>query len=63
MEKQDLSKGTSKALKGALTPKNIKAGFHKTGIWTLDRIAAKDAMGTSKGFEASVDDTSSLGTE
>jgi len=51
VSKQDLCEWTSKALKAALTSKNIKAGFKKTGIWPLDRTAAVSQMGASGGFE------------
>ena len=37
--KQKLCEWTSKALHDALTPRNIKSGFRKTGIWPLDRMA------------------------
>lgn len=51
VSKQDLCEWTSKALKAALTSKNIKAGFKKTGIWPLDRTAAVSQMGASRGFK------------
>ena len=49
--KQELCEWTSKALQSALTPKNIKAGFRKAGIWPFDRNVVKDAMGMSTSFE------------
>ena len=48
--KQDLCEWTLKALETALTTKNIKLGFRKTGIWPLDRTAAIGAMMPSAGF-------------
>ena len=37
--KQDLCEWTSRALRAALTPNNIRAGFRSTGIWPLNRTA------------------------
>ena len=51
VSKQDLCEWTSKALKAALTPTNIKVGFKKTGIWPLDRTAAVSMMSAASGFE------------
>ena len=48
--KQDLCEWTLKALQTALTTKNIKSGFRKTGIWPLDYAAAIEAMMPSVGF-------------
>ena len=48
--KQDLCECTLKALQTALTTKNIKSGFRKTGIWPLDRVATIGAMMPSAGF-------------
>ena len=48
--KQDLCEWTSKALQTALTAKNIKLGFRKTGIWPLDRAATIGAMMPSMSF-------------
>ena len=48
--KQDLCEWTSKALQTALTTKNIKSGFRKTGIWPLDRAAAIGTMMPLAGF-------------
>jgi hypothetical protein len=50
VKKQDLCEWTSKALLKALTPKNIKSGFKKTGIWPLNTSAVDDQMTPSKGF-------------
>ena len=51
MGKQDLCEWTSQALRAALTPNNIKAGFRSTGIWLLDRTALREKMNTASGFE------------
>ena len=51
MEKQNLHEWTSKALKVALTTSNIRVGFKRTGIWPLDRQAARVAMKPSERFE------------
>ena len=48
--KQTLCEWTSKALKRALTPTNIKSGFKGAGIWLLDREASKASMLPSRGF-------------
>ena len=48
--KQDLYEWTSRALQIALTAKNIKSGFKKTEIWSLDHAAAIGAMAPSTGF-------------
>ena len=49
--KQTLCEWTSKALKRALTPTNIRVGFRGTWIWPLDRKALKSSMLPSRGFE------------
>ena len=49
--KQTLCEWTSKALKRALTPTNIRAGFRGAGIWPLDQEASKSSMLPSRGFE------------
>lgn len=51
VSKQDLCEWTSKALKAALTPKNIKVGFKKTRIWPLDRTVAVSMMSAASRFE------------
>ena len=48
--KQTLCEWTSKALKRALTPTNIKSGFRGVGIWPLDREASKASMLPSRRF-------------
>ena len=48
--KQELYEWTCKALQCPLTPKNIKSGFRKVGIWSLDRSAVKEAICPSAGF-------------
>ena len=48
--KQTLCEWTSKALKRALIPTNIKSGFREAGIWPLDREASKAFMLPSHGF-------------
>ena len=40
VEKQGLCEWTSRALKAAFTPNNIKARFCSTGIWPLNHISA-----------------------
>ena len=52
MEKQDLCEWTSRALRAALTPNNIRAGFRSTRIWPLDRTVVRDKMHVAAGFEA-----------
>ena len=56
VEKQELCKWTSRALKVALTPNNIRAGFRSTGIWPLDRTAALKRMHAVAGFATDVDE-------
>jgi hypothetical protein len=51
VEKSDLCEWTSQALEKSLTPKNIKSGFKKTGIWPLDDKAVTARMNPSEGFE------------
>ena len=53
--KQDLCEWTSRALKAALTPNNIKAGFRSTGIWPLDCTATRGKMHAAVGFEVDID--------
>ena len=55
--KQELCKWISRALKAALTPNNITAGFRSTGIWPLDRIATIQRMEAAVGFKSNIDDT------
>ena len=62
MEKCDRCQYTSKALRVALTSKNIKVGFRNTGIWPFDRGAAKDTMAPSAGFEQEDDKGGEGGT-
>jgi hypothetical protein len=51
VEKQDLCQWTAQALQKALSSKNIRAGFRKTGIWPLNPDAARTQMLSSEGFE------------
>ena len=51
MKKQDLCEWTSRALRAALTPKNIIAGFQATGIWPLNRTAMSNKLHAAVGFE------------
>ena len=53
--KQDLCEWTSKALQLALTEKNMKSRFRRTGIWPLDHDAVKGAMVPAAGFQTDVD--------
>ena len=48
--KEDLAQWVSLALKKAMTPSNIKAGFKCIGIWPLDNTAMINKMGPSEGF-------------
>ena len=63
VEKQKLCKWTSRALKAALTPMNIKAGFCSTEIWLLDCIAVRHAMGPTIGFKTNADDIGTAKTK
>ena len=54
--KQDLCEWTSRALRVALTPNNIRAGFQSTRIWPLDRTAVRDKMHAAAGFAANCED-------
>ena len=49
--KQTLCEWTSKALKRALIPSNIKLGFRGAGIWPLDWEASKASTLPSRRFE------------
>ena len=49
--KQALCEWTSKALKRAFIPTNIKSGFRGAGIWPLHREASKASMLPSRGFD------------
>ena len=51
VQKTDLCEWTSLALDKALTPKNIQAGFKKTGIWPLNENATTNSMQPSAGFQ------------
>ena len=51
VKKQDLCEWTSRALRVALTPKNIIAGFQATGIWPLNRTAVSDKLHATTSFE------------
>ena len=51
VEKQDLCEWTAQALQKALSSKNIKSGFRKTGIWPLNPDAVRTQMLPSEGFE------------
>jgi hypothetical protein len=51
VEKQDLCEWTAQALQKALSPKNIRSGFRKTGIWPLNSEAISTQMLPSEGFE------------
>jgi hypothetical protein len=51
VEKQDLCKWTAQALQKALSSKNIRSGFRKTGIWPLNPDAVRTQMLPSEGFE------------
>jgi hypothetical protein len=48
--KEDLAQWVSLALKKAMTPSNIKAGFKHIGIWPLNNTAMINKMGPSEGF-------------
>ena len=54
--KQELCEWTSRALKAALTPNNIRAGFRSTGIWPLDCTAVIEKMHAATSFEMDVDE-------
>jgi hypothetical protein len=51
VEKRDLCEWTARSLEKALTPKNIKSGFRKTGIWPLDQQAVNNKLLPSEGFK------------
>ena len=51
VEKADLCQWTAEALDKALTAKNIKSGFRKTGIWPLDKEVVTSSLLPSEGFE------------
>jgi hypothetical protein len=54
--KEDLVQWVSLALKKAMTPSNIRAGFRRTGIWPLNNTAMTNKIGPSEGFiEKSLD--------
>ena len=53
VNKEHLAQWASLALKKALTPPNIRAGFKGCGIWPLNFEAMKAKMGPSKAFRDS----------
>lgn len=48
--KEDLAQWVSLALKKAMTPSNIKAGFGCRGIWPVVNVAMTKIMDPSKEF-------------
>jgi hypothetical protein len=63
VEKQDLCEWTSQALQKALSSKNIKYGFRKTGIWPYNAAAVQTQMSPSQGFEEGQEGFMREGTE
>ena len=63
MEKTTLCEWTLQALERSFTPKNIKSGFKKIGIWPLDDTAATNRMEPSRGFEEGGQEIQLLGEE
>ena len=51
VDKQTLYEWTSKSLKEALMPKNIRSRFRASGTWPLDYLAARHDMKPLEGFE------------
>ena len=54
--KQELCEWILRALKAALTPNNIRAGFRSTGIWPFDRTAMTEKMHATAGFEVDIEE-------
>ena len=59
-ESKSYCQWTSRALKVALTPKNIKVDFRSIKIWPLDCTAAMHAMNVAVGFRTNTEDQAGM---
>ncbi|KAH9292343.1 hypothetical protein KI387_042469 [Taxus chinensis] len=60
IRRTELATLSSQAFQLALTPKNIKAGFHRTGIWPLDRNVVSNDMRPSEAFHVEEDEVAAV---
>ncbi|XP_059071395.1 MFS-type transporter clz9-like [Cryptomeria japonica] len=53
--REEMATLASKAFSQELAPTNIISGFHREGIWPLNRSAVQNDMGPSEAFEVTFD--------